>query len=271
MMSMTINPSQCYVVKSGDLNALNYLDAGCPKPEQLEWINRATDQHLRPSSVNQLLRTLYCDNVSQSAARLRDTSGLRAIFASDSERNEFAQQFSGAVKEEEVRRQFMVTAIFPSREAADEVVLELVESGFSKESLCILSKASLYSDEDIVWPRGSGTLEITGVTASGGIVGALFGLAVFAIPGVGPVAAAGAVAASAFSSVAALSGVIGATGAALTKVLSDFDVDGLASNYLEQQLKKGSVFLTIDTRVCPVERDNIARKLTQLGGRIPKL
>lgn len=270
-MSTICNPSQCYVVKSEQINALNYLGDDCPKPEQLEWINRATDQNLRPTSVNQLLRTLYRDEVSESVAKLKDTTGLRAIFSSESSRNDFASKFRGAVEEEEKRREFIVTAIFESREAADEVVLALVNKGVPRDALCVLSKASLYLDEHIVWPRGSGKLEITGATAGGGIVGALFGLAVFAIPGVGPVAAAGAVAASAFSSVAALSGVIGATGAALSKVLSDFDVEGLASNYLEQQIKKGSVFVTIDTRICPDQRDEISKSLTDLGGRLPRL
>lgn len=269
-MAVARDPSECFVVKPEQINALNYLGDECPKPEQVEWINRATDQHLRPSSIDQLLRTLYKTDVSGSIANLKNIAGLRAIFSSEKERNSFVGHFNGAVKEEETIRQFAVTAIFKSREQADKATLELVDEGIPADAFCVLSKASAFVEESLVWPKGHGTLEITGAAAGGGLAGAAFGLAVFAIPGVGPVAAAGAVAASAFSSVAALSGVIGATGAALSKVLSDFDVDGLAANYLEQEIKKGSVFVTIDARICSKERDEIADKLRKLGGQVPR-
>jgi len=269
-MTAVRDPSECFVVKPDQINALNYLGDDCPKPEEVEWINRATDQLLRPSSVDQLLRTLYKDNLSESVARLKNSAGLRAIFSSERERNSFAGNFGGAVEEEEAIRKYAVTAIFKSRELADQAALVLVDEGIPEEALCVLSKASVFLDQNLVWPEGHGRMEISGATAGGGLAGALFGLAVFAIPGVGPVAATGALAASAFGSVAALSGVIGATGAALSKVLSDFDVDGLAANYLEQEIRKGSVFVTVDTRVCPRERDVIARRLLDLGGNIPR-
>lgn len=269
-MAVARDPSECFVVKPEQINALNYLGDECPKPEQVEWINRATDQHLRPSSIDQLLRTLYKTDVSGSIANLKNIAGLRAIFSSEKERNSFVGHFNGAVKEEETLRQFAVTAIFQSREVAEQATLELMNEGIPEAAFCILSKASSILDDNLVWPKGHGPLEITGVTAGGGLAGALFGLAIFAIPGVGPVAAAGAAAASAFGSVAALSGVIGATGAALSKVLSDFDVDGLATNYLEQEIKKGSVFVTIDTRVCPRAREEITVELIRLGGKVPQ-
>ncbi len=266
----TRDPSECFVVKPEQIPALNYLDDECPKPEQVEWINRATDQRLRPSSVDQLLRTLFKENVSGSLSNLQNSAGLRAIFTSEKERNSFASHFKSAVREEVETRQFAVTAIFKSPDLAEQAMLALLDEGVPEEAFCILSKASGFVGDSLTWPNGHGRLEITGATAGGGIAGALFGLAIFAIPGVGPVAAAGAAAASAFGSVAALSGVIGATGAALSKVLSDFDVDGLATNYLEQEIKRGSVFVTIDTRVCPKKREEITRQLIKLGGQVPK-
>ncbi len=264
------DPSECFVVKPDQLNALNYLHDDCPKPEEVEWINRATDKCLRQSSVDQLLRTLYHDNLSDSVARLKDNSGLRAIFASAKDRNGFVGGFREAVKEERAIRNHAVTAIFRSREQADRAVADLSRAGMPQDAFCVLSKASLFIGQSLVWPDGHGRMEVTGATAGGGIAGALFGIVVFAIPGVGPIAATGAAAASAFGSVAALSGVIGATGAALSKVLSDFDVDGMASNYLEQEIRKGSVFVTVDTRICPRERSEIVSKLLELGGKIPK-
>ena len=263
-------PWECFVLKAEEIDALNYLQDGFPVPERIEWINRGSDQRLLPTTVNQLLRTLHNDKVSPSVARLRDSAGLRTIFVSEAQRNDFADHFSQALKTEKSLRQHVVTAIFKSREQAEEAALSLLGAGVPQDSFCILSKAGELTEQAANWPEGHGKLQVTGAAAGGGILGAIFGLAVFAIPGVGPVAAAGAVAASAVSSVAAISGVIGATGGALSKVLSDFDVDGLAANYFQREVARGSVFMAIDTRLCPSDRDAIAKMLLECGGTVPR-
>ena len=263
-------PWECFVLKAEEIDALNYLQDGFPVPERIEWINRGSDQKLLPTTVSQLLRTLHNEKVSPSVARLRESAGLRTIFESESQRNAFVEHFNEALKAEKDLRQHVVTAIFRSREQADDATVKLLSAGVEKDSFCILSKAGELTDQATNWPEGHGRLEVTGAAAGGGIMGAIFGLAVFAIPGVGPVAAAGAAAATAFSSVAAISGVIGATGGALSKVLSDFDVDGLASNYFQREVARGSVFMAIDTRLCASDRDAISRMLLSCGGKIPR-
>ncbi len=270
VMVMHSSITQCYVVRAKEISALNYLAPDAPRPDEVHWINRGTDQYLQQSSINQLLRTLHRDKISPSIAKLREAAGLRAIFSTDRQRNEFAQRFQLALAEEQEHERHVASAVFKTREEAELATVRMVEAGIPRNAVCILYKASQFLDDKVVNPEGHTPFTVAGATASGGVLGAMFGLAVFSIPGVGPVAAAGAVAASAFSSVAALSGVIGATGGALATVLSDFDVDCLAENFFERHIKEGGVVVTIDTRICRQDRDIITQILLLNGGHYPK-
>lgn len=84
-----------YVLPAEDLVLLNDLPPDHPKPIGREWINRGTDQTLRPSTVDQLLRTLYrpCPS-SPSLARLHRTAGLRLIFRTSEDRARFGKAIS---------------------------------------------------------------------------------------------------------------------------------------------------------------------------------
>ncbi|MEL1251007.1 hypothetical protein [Aurantiacibacter gilvus] len=268
-MADVIKPCQCYVVKATQFNALNFLRQDYARPDYARWINRATDQYLHPSTVSQLLRTLHKDKLSPSALRLRQDAGLRAIFSSEAERNTFAGQFNDALKSESECKEHVATAIFASRDKAQSAISSMVELGISENAFCILSQASQFFDENLLHPEGNSRLEIVTATAGGGIAGAMLGLSIVAIPGVGPLVAAGTLAASAFFSVATLSGVIGAAGGALTKVLSDFDVDSVARNFYERQIRTGGAVVSIDTRICKQDRDIITQVLLLNGGSLP--
>ena len=80
-----------YVIRAEELILLNDMPADHPRPVCLEWINRGTDQKLRPTSVDLLLRTMYrSTSPSPSVARLHQTAGLRVRFGSNADRDRFA-------------------------------------------------------------------------------------------------------------------------------------------------------------------------------------
>ena len=257
-----------YVIKAEELAALNFLPPDPPRPREVEWINRGTDQKLRPSTIDMLMRTLYREADTPSVVKLRQSAGLRATFASITDRDRFATAFRNAMAEERENKEHLVTAVFNDREGADCAVKELVEAGVPEAAIVVLGRLSEFIDNDDAPVQGASTLSVAGAVSASGVAGALLGIAVMAIPGVGPVAAAGALAASAYSSVAAVSGVIGATGGAIARMLSDADVDDVALNYREQQLRRGRIFVAVDTRAAEGYADTARRVMRECEGRM---
>lgn len=256
-----------FVIKAEELPALNYLVPGHPRPRQVEWINRGTDQKLRRSSVEMLLRTLFVDVATPSVVRLHRHAGLRAIFGTNKERDLFASAFAAARAHNSTVTRYHVTAVFEGRDAAERAVGELESAGIPDRSISLLWLAAQFMDPDIKWRDGHSKLSVASAVAGGGVAGAMLGVAVLAIPGVGPVAAAGAIAASAVSSVATVSGIIGAAGGAIAKMLTDHDVDGVSATYYQQQIQRGKIFVSVDTRIAEGLGDVARRVIRQYGGR----
>lgn len=255
-----------FVIKPGQLTALNYLPSDHPRPVQVEWINRGTDQKLRPSSVDMLLRTLFRDVLSPSVVNLHRSAGLRAQFRTDKDRDSFASAFNAAKNHELANREFQVTAMFPDRDTADAAIAALQGSGTPEAAISLLWRASQFIDTEMKWREGHSKLSVAGAVAGSGIAGAMLGVAVFSIPGVGPIAAAGAIASSAFSSVAGVSAAIGATGGAIARMMSDPDVEGVSESYYMQQIRRGKIFVSVDMRQTEVRREAIRQLLREHGG-----
>ncbi|MBY6217451.1 hypothetical protein [Qipengyuania aquimaris] len=97
--------------------------------------------------------------------------------------------------------------------------------------------------------------------------GAVLGVAILVIPGIGPVAVAGAMASQAIPSVAAVSSAIGATGGAVAKMLTDADVDGVSATLYEREIQRGRIFLSVNTDGVDIETDRIERILSNEGGK----
>ena len=255
-----------YVIKPEELLALNYLESDYPRPSDAEWINRGTDQKLRQSTVDMLQRTLFKDMAAPSVVELHRSAGLRVIFSSEQERREFATAFAAARETEFRKREASITATFDSREAAEQAAEALIEAGYPKECISILWRVSQLSDTNVEKYGGHTMMNVASVVAGGGVAGALLGVAVLAIPGVGPIAAAGAIAAAA-PSVAGVSGVIGATGGAIARMLDDHDVEGIAANHFEQQIRRGKVFVSVDVRETEGGRKQARDILNANGGK----
>lgn len=262
----TFAPAPAFVIKPEELLALNYLDDDCPRPHDAEWINRGTDQKLKASTIEMLQRTLFRDMAPPSVVQLHRSSGLRVMFASENERNAFATSFAAARKAAAERTDHNVTAIFADRESADDAVEALIEAGFSDERISVMWRVSQIADSNVKWREGHSTLSVASAIAGSGVAGALLGIAVLAIPGIGAVAAAGAIAA-AIPSVASVSGIIGATGGAIAHMLDDHDVDGIAANYFEQQIRRGKVFVSVDVGGDEELRAKARSALKRAGGQ----
>ncbi len=259
------------MIKAEELVAVNYLADDHPRPQSVEWINRGTDQVLRPTTTDMLLRTLFQPAASPSVQKLHDSSGLRVIFRSDAERERFATAFRDAIAKERANTEHVVTAIFDDRGKAEAAIAALHHEGISPAAISLLCRASHFGDPESKWPDGHSSMSITGAVAGAGIAGALLGVAFLFVPGVGPLAAAGALAASAIPSVASVFSIIGATGGAVAKMLTDHDVDGVMAEYYDRQIRRGKVFVSLDQRQTTLAREFVERVLEKSGGAHPQL
>ena len=253
-----------FVIKSDELIALNYLPGSCPAPASVDWIDRGTDRHLSPSRIEQLLRTYHRKEASPGVVKLRENAGIRAHFESEQARNLFARNFADACKREEADRQRFMTAIYQVIADAEQAVKAMVDGGVDRSAIAMLWKANRYIDPDLIASEGHSRGGVNRSLSAAGLAAAALGTAILILPGIGPVA----VAASALSSVATASGIIGATGAAMATMLSDRDVDDVAANHLEEQLRRGRIFVTVDTQACEVMKDKVGRLLETTGGRL---
>lgn len=256
-----------YVIKTEELTALNYLAADDPRPQEVEWINRGNDKPLKPSSVETLLRTLHLDVASESLVRLHRSTGLRAVFRTDLERDRFAMAFASAKEQRSNWALHVVTASFDDRKLALEAMAALNSSGIPQKSISLLSQASQFLDREYEAPAGHGTLSIVASVAGGGLAGVIFGMAVMVVPGLGIAAIVGAMEVSAISAFTMFSGIAGATGAAIAKMLTDHDVDGVTASYFAREFRRGKIFVSVDTRVADVQRNLAWSILKKHGGR----
>ena len=138
----------------------------------------------------------------------------------------------------------MISAVFDDREDARRAVAELRSAGIPEDAISLVGRPDDADHAD----DGPSKAGIAGAVAGGGVAGALLGVAALAIPGVGPLAAAGAIAASAVPTAAGVGAAVGATGGAIAKMLSDHDVEGSDAEYYEEHIHRGGIFVSVDTR-----------------------
>ena len=144
--------------------------------------------------------------------------------------------------------QHVISAVFDDREEARRAVSELRQAGISEEAISIVGRPDDDESTGGVDDDGVSKGSVVGAVAGGGVAGALLGVAALAIPGVGPLAAAGAIAASAIPTAAGVGAAAGATGGALARMLGDHDVEGRDAEYYEEHINRGGIFVSVDTR-----------------------
>lgn len=240
-----------FVIKAEDIPATCFLSEGQPVPCELTWINRGTDRHLNPQSVELLTRTLFKPRPSPSVANLRQSAGLRVSFETEHDRNVFARSFNEACEQFHGNREFMLGTACADVEEAEQHIARLRKRGIPASAISVLG----LSGSDLLKAsrtEGHSPKSVAVATAGGGMLGALSGVAMLAlVPGFGLVAATGAVAAMAIPSMACLGGIFGATGGAIARMLSDPDVEGRGPVNLMGELRQGNVVVLVDKRFLP--------------------
>ena len=141
----------------------------------------------------------------------------------------------------------VVSAVFDSRAEAQQAVADLRHTGADDSAISIVAQ----QDGETSTTDGSGSEESTGLlgrVAAGAGVGTVLGIAALAIPGVGPLAAAGAIAASAVPGAALTGAAVGAGAGALSKLFTDHGISEDDAAYYEDRVNDGGVFVSVNTQ-----------------------
>jgi stress response protein YsnF len=147
-----------------------------------------------------------------------------------------------------------VVGLMDTIEEAHNVVLDLIDSGFDRDDISIMSRkdeeAEVVTEEkDTTSGIGSGTAKGAGAGAAlGGIAGLVVGLTGLAIPGVGPIVAAGPLAAT-------LAGAgIGAVAGGIVGALTELGVPEEDAHYYAEGVRRGGVLVTVATDDAAADR-----------------
>lgn len=165
--------------------------------------------------------------------------------------------------------QNIVSAVFDSHSEAESAVRDLRQMGVSDSALSVIARRNNnggdYGDADTteVGDKAEGALKGAAV---GGGVGALLGIAALAIPGVGPLAAAGAIAASAIPEAAVIGAGAGAVAGGLTGMLTEHGVSEEDASYYEGRINEGGVFVSVDTSATGIDAQAAQDILYRHGG-----
>ena len=164
----------------------------------------------------------------------------------------------------------IASAVFDSREEAERVLSELRSAGIDNDAISIVGR---HESGD-----GSGITDDDGVNKSGAVKGAiggavggtLLGIAALAIPGVGPLAAAGAIAASAVPEAAAIGAAVGATAGGISGLLSKECVDDDDAEYYEGRINEGGYFVGVHADRAGTSIEEAREILYRNGGHSAK-
>jgi uncharacterized protein (TIGR02271 family) len=163
----------------------------------------------------------------------------------------------------------IVSAVFDNRSEAEAAARDLRQAGVPDSALSVIARHDQSGGDfgdantEEVKDKGSGALK--GALAGGG-VGALLGIAALAIPGVGPLAAAGAIAGSAIPEAAGIGAGVGALTGGLSGLLAKHGVSEEDAGYYEDRINQGGTFLSVDTGAAGIGAEQIRDILHRNGG-----
>lgn len=155
-----------------------------------------------------------------------------------------------------------VIGLVPSRARAESVVLELQKAGFTGNELSVLfpdksGTQDFAHEQHTKAPEGAATGAGTGGVV-GGTLGLLAGIGALAIPGVGPLIAAGPI-------MAALSGAAaGALVGGLGGALIGLGIPEIEAKQYEGKIKDGNILLSV--HVTTSENRDLAKKVLEDNG-----
>jgi hypothetical protein len=155
----------------------------------------------------------------------------------------------------------LAVAVFDDRDDAERAINGLRDAGFEPDQISVMARdrdeaGRLAEDTGTEAGTGAATGALTGGLL-GGVAGWLIGIGALAIPGVGPIIAAGPLA-------AALGGAaLGAAGGGLIGALTGAGVPEEEARYYEDRFKSGGILLTVNA---PGRYDEAAAVLRDHGG-----
>jgi len=150
-----------------------------------------------------------------------------------------------------------VLAVFSDRKRAEDCVNALRDAGFDRE-ISVLSKKEQGNDQGGQGTMNEDTGGVAGGVTTGGMLGGIAGLALgagaIAVPGLGPLIAAGPIAG--LLSGAATGGVAGG--------LVDWGIPEAEGRQLEEEVKQGKILVAIDAS--DKKKDEAVNLLRQFEG-----
>lgn len=164
-------------------------------------------------------------------------------------------------------RDNLVSAVFDNQTDAERAVSKLRNAGAEDSSISLIAQRN--EGEGAVATDGSGgevAKDIIGTTAAGAGVGTLLGIAALAIPGVGPLVAAGAIASAAIPGAALTGAALGAAAGGVTGMLEDHGVSGEDAGYYQDRINQGGVFVSVDADAGSLNRQTAEDILYSSGG-----
>jgi hypothetical protein len=156
----------------------------------------------------------------------------------------------------------MVAAVFDDRDDAEDAVNALKDAGFRPEDISIVARdrseaATMARDTGTEAGEGAATGAVAGGIL-GGLTGWLVGIGALAIPGVGPIVAAGPLA-------AALTGAaVGAAGGGLIGALTGAGIPEEEAHWYDERVRAGSWLVTVNAHG---RYEEALRILHKYGGR----
>ncbi|MBC3940797.1 hypothetical protein [Sphingomonas albertensis] len=158
----------------------------------------------------------------------------------------------------------LVSAVFDNHTEAERAVSELRAAGVNDSAISVVAQ----HDGKNTATDGSGndTQEFVGKVAAGAGIGTLLGIAALAIPGVGPLVAAGAIASAAIPAAAVTGAALGGAVGGLEKVMTDHGVSRVDASYYEGRINEGGVFVSVDTSAAGISAEDAADVLYRSGG-----
>jgi uncharacterized membrane protein len=163
----------------------------------------------------------------------------------------------------------IISAVFDSHSEAERAISQLRSAGIDNSAISLIGK---HDGDTVSETTGSGEhvsdepTSFIAKAAAGSGIGALLGVAALAIPGVGPLAAAGAIAASAVPGAALTGTAIGAAAGGLSDILSKHGVSREDSDYYHGRINDGGIFVSVDTSRGNVDPSQIEDILHRAGG-----
>jgi hypothetical protein len=158
----------------------------------------------------------------------------------------------------------LVSAVFDNHADAERAVSELRDAGVSDSAISVVAQHN--GKNTTTDGSGNDTQEFVGKVAVGAGIGTLLGIAALAIPGVGPLVAAGAIASAAIPGAAITGAALGGAVGGLEKVMTDHGVSRVDAGYYEGRINEGGVFVSVDTSAVNISPEAAADVLYRSGG-----